>query len=223
MRLRERLSKNPYLLNERWLRVAYTLSDTLPADVPIQEIGELLLDVKQVGGDRGLLQLSCKTEWFNSWRRSKNDDDPTLAYITGYFVWAPDRRHWYMCVLTNGGIWYRVELFGEKANDHTRTFILARNKGVISDKKDYIVPALTFNVERPNGDFIRVRPDSRVDFRFWLVAIMLDEQVYRPYDQFNNNCQQYLERLCTRCEWRLPATPNVEESIARPLRGNCGS
>ncbi len=133
--------------------------------------------------------------------------------LVGYSVKGSSVGHWSLIFKTSSGVNVQAELIGEAGLDHLEYTINARN-GYFTKDTVYIYPRLLVNVESK-----ALLTDCRVPWNRFLVAMAMDEQCYKVFDQFLNNCQQWCERICQHLQLD-GRTPVISEKTAKSVRGS---
>lgn len=112
------------------------------------------------------------------------------TFVSGYYVSAVD-EHWtlYICA---GDVTYKVDAGYDSCRIFTRIVI-----------PPYVL-----------CDFKSCEEVTWIEF---CTAALFDKQIYRPYNRYTNNCQQFCQRICKLFNWECP-TPIISDTCAKPFR-----
>lgn len=143
--------------------------------------------------------------------------------VIGYQVVGAKYEHWKIylhCSNKHGRAIVQLELFGQPPCSSFEYTLTAVN-GTISASELYIIPRALFHPTPPGSGFVWTACSvSWIDI--WASYVM-DEQIFRPYNQLFNNCQQFIQRICDRTGLKLDTLPAIPESYAHSTRNVSGS
>ena len=226
-----KLQAGPYSLDERWIRVALWLRRRHNIKDDLEDAAGLVLsDAQSMNADPDIMALACKLEWL---KLASFVDKQGSSNVSKYAV---DRSssHWAMWIKATTEDVAKAELFGVYPRS-TRNWnpewnwksdwdlpTKTRNGGSLNLNRMYIVPKLQLSGDEagtlvPPENLLWTTPERQLPMRRMIVSIMVDEEVWKPYSRYWNNCQQYVQRVCKRLHIKCPRPP-ITDGSAQPFK-----
>lgn len=152
--------------------------------------------------------------------------------VKQYKIICPTFKHWKIIIITDKNVICQAELFAQtfKFNNEKKEYkdtykenmaiqienAIKKRNGSYNKDYEYIYPRLLLNIESniANNDENNKYPYVKCNINWitFVVSMMMDEQAYIKYNQYSNNCQQWIERICQRCSINVSKTPIMSDN-----------